>query len=198
AGTVQVLGQPLSTIHPHMDGERKPGLQAHIDQTDIRVVEVMVVVQTLTGFATQFEFLLFALGSDFVRPATLHTLEDADQPLLDAVPLGDFPSPGFLIHVTVVQVLHGTPLADGHVLSCLAYLSGDVAGKRLEILEQHLSLPQVPEHSTNISEKPPCAAKANAIKAMKETRDTLAETLYKSLHNVALPVARVVLSTSLY
>jgi hypothetical protein len=83
-------------------------------------------------------------------------------------------------------------LADGHFLRCSAYLSGDVTGKRFEILEQHPSLAQVRKHPTSIGEKPPRAAKSNAIKAMKKTRDTFAETVYKSLHNVAFPFSRVV------
>src|SRR5262249_22814702 len=59
-------------------------------------------------------------------------------------------------------------------------------------LEQHLSLPQVSEHPRNRGEKPPRAAKAHAIKAMKDARDPVAETVYKSLHNVALRVIRVI------
>jgi len=133
ADAVHLSRQPLPTIHAHMNGKREPGLQTHIDQADVRVIEVMVVVQALAWFATQFEFLLRAVGTYFVRPATLNTLEDADQPLVNAVPLGDFPSPGFLVHVTVVQVLHRAPLAGSHFLCCLAHLSGDVAGKRLEV-----------------------------------------------------------------
>ena len=173
-----------------MNGKREPGLQTHIDQADVRVIEVMVVVQALAWFATQFEFLLRAVGTHFVRPATLNTLEDADQPLVNAVSLGEFPSPGFLIHVTVVQVPNRAPLAGSHFLCCLAHLSGDVAGKRLEVLEQHVSLPQVREHSIHIGEEPPRAAKSNAIETVHHTQDAFAKAFDKILHDVAFPVDR--------
>jgi hypothetical protein len=165
-------------------------LQTHVYQADVRVLEIMVVVQALHRSATQLQGFLLAVRSNLVRPATLHTLEDADQPLVDAVALGDFPSPSFLVHLTVVQVHYRTTPADGRFLGSAPYLCCDVAGEGLEILEKNLPLPQVAEHPRNIGQEPARAAEANAIEAMQDPQDIFAESLYKSLHSVASSVGR--------
>src|SRR5205823_4870999 len=96
---------------------------------------------------------LVAVGPDLERPATFHALEHADQSVLDAVTVRHFPSPGFLVHLAVVQVYDGTAVTDGDVLGCLSYLGSDSGSERLEILQEHLSLPEVTKHSVDVSQK---------------------------------------------
>jgi hypothetical protein len=113
------------------------------------------------------------------------TTENADQTLLDAVALGQVACPGLLVHAAVVQVHDGPFLLDRFVLRRLPHLSRDSSGKGLEILEQHLTVPEKVHHAGDVGQEAPRAAETNPIKTMQNAQDVFAAPLYKGLHDVA-------------
>jgi hypothetical protein len=76
--------------------EGKPRLEPHVDEPEFPIHEVAVEEQALPLGRLDVRGLLPA---DVVGAARLDGREDADQPVLDAIALGDLASQLFLAHV---------------------------------------------------------------------------------------------------
>ena len=78
-----LLGQPFVAVDVDLDRERQPGLQADVDQAELRIEEVIVEHALLPGSAD--ELGPFGAGHECEGRAGFLGAEDADESLGDAL-----------------------------------------------------------------------------------------------------------------
>src|SRR5579862_9946159 len=86
--TLQTHGQPLASIDADVQVEWKPRLQPRVNQTQPRMLEIMVVVQALARDQMQFQQLAPAIAPNLEAAAHFHCAQDADQPFTNAIAPG--------------------------------------------------------------------------------------------------------------
>ena len=78
-----LLGQPFVAVDVDLDGERQPGLQADVDQTELGIEEI-VVEDALLSLPTD-ELGPLGSGDEREGRAGFQSAEDADEPLGNAL-----------------------------------------------------------------------------------------------------------------
>src|SRR5271163_996486 len=76
----QLLSQPLPAVEAHVDGEGKPGLQAHVQQAVDGMLKVEVEVQAFAVAGFEDQALPGALAPHKESATRLHATIDGDQP----------------------------------------------------------------------------------------------------------------------
>mgnify|MGYP003336573480 CR=1 FL=1 len=101
-----LAGEPLPAVQADIDGEGKPRLHPHVQQTELGMQEVMVQVRAPAWLQHQIEHLRLAIAPHRVRGARLDRTEHRDQPLLEPVLAGDRPGQILLGLSRAAQMAH--------------------------------------------------------------------------------------------
>ncbi len=154
-----------------MHRERIPRLQPHVQESQLRMLEVEIVVEALHRGIAEVQLLLLAVAMNLVRAARLDAAQDADQSFLDPVGGDDGPRLVLLARGTAGQIDQGPPGALGQRLRPAADLLRCPLGVLLEGLQQHSPLPQVVHHAPRMGQQPQRAAKPQPIKPAERPHD---------------------------
>src|SRR5262249_5597688 len=155
----------------------KPGLQTSVQKSQLRVEEVMIIVQALPLTALQFNMLVAAVAMDLVRPAWLDATEHGDQSRADSVARRDLTGAFLLALRTAGQILQRSPGCLGGLLGGRANLLGHAQGVGLKVLQQQVHLPQITEHAFHAGEQPLRSTKAQPVEAAQAAQDVARQAL---------------------
>ncbi len=187
AGPVQFAGQPLPTVEHDVNREWEPGLQPHMQQSQLPMPEVEVVMQTLPLAQMQPQSLQARVPADRERAARLDTTEHGDQPLVTGMRSQHVPDVLFLADSRgrkVTDLAHrrlaGQPFADR------PDPLGDGSHEGVKLLEQDLIVPKKLAHPALRGEQQQRAAKPQAIKPAEDSHKTIVKPLDKLLHGVVV------------
>ena len=154
AGPVKRSRQPLPAIHPDLHGERKPGLDAGMHQTELRVQPVVIMMQALAQTRLQLQVFRLRIAVDLERGARLDTSQHTNQSLGNTVPGRDAPGHTLLGRLGRRQVAYFPARRLRH----LARSRLDPLGHRLrmspERFEQDSRLRQVTPHPFHVADLP--------------------------------------------
>ncbi len=145
----QLAGQPFAAIEADMHRKGKPGLQPRVQQAQLRIEEVVVVMQALADASLQVDVLGRPIAVNLVSPTRFHATEHTDQSLADPIAASQFPRQRFLVLGTAGQVTHGPTSVSRHLLGRLANLLGELQGMGLEVLEEDVPLEQITAHPSD-------------------------------------------------
>ena len=126
-----------------MNEERKPGLQAQMQQSKARMLDIKIQVQALAQFQVRLQHFGLVIASHLISPTRLYASKDRHQALFDPVSLSEFPRLLFLGESTAGQIGEWARQGSGQLFGTLAYLGGQSGGKLLEVLKQHFGPAQI-------------------------------------------------------
>ena len=92
---IHLPGEPFSAVDADVYRQREPGLQPNVHESQLRVEEVKVMVQTLGIPQTKLQAFFVSVLIDVVRPARFDAVQHANQPAFDAVLFGNLSGPFF-------------------------------------------------------------------------------------------------------
>jgi hypothetical protein len=108
---VELAGEPLVAVDVDLDGERAPGLQADMEEAEVRIEEVEVEEEALPPRGTD-RWAAAPVG-EAKTAARLDRREDTDEPLGDPVAYGDRPG-ALVLAYRGFEVLPGPARSLGH------------------------------------------------------------------------------------
>ena len=108
AQALQLLAQPVATVESDADGEREPGLYPDVAQAELRMLQVMVIIDTLGSLLDRLDPAL-GIFPQAVGRAQLDATEHSQASAGAGVGGGQLTSDGFLVDLRTVAGLEGTP-----------------------------------------------------------------------------------------
>jgi hypothetical protein len=134
-------------------------------------------VQALAGLGPQLQLPGGSVGADREGGAQLDGTEDADQPLADAVTLGQFSGHVLLALLGIVEVEDRPAQGLGLLLDVGLDARGGLFGEVGEVLEQDVVEGQEASQAAQVGEQALGAAEADAVEAAEDAVDTVSEAL---------------------
>jgi len=178
-----LAGQPFVAVDVDLDRERKPGLDAHVHETELAVDVVEIHAQTTRRTRGQTWFALPVLQLETM--AGLNAREDANQSFRDPVALCDLPRPFFLAHRRV-EINIRPPRPAGNFLGVIRDAVRTQRREVFEILEQDPTPVEKPLHAFRITDRQ-IPLEHHPVEARNHSRNLIPMLYNKPFQGVSLP-----------
>ncbi len=181
----QVACQPVSAIQADLHGEGEPGLQPHVQESELGMLEVMIQVCALSPAAFNGNLLGLPIATNPQCGAGLNAPQNADQPLCDLVTSGDFQGDVLFADLRAVQEFDLAPVLAGVPQRLVDQLLRHLLGMLLEVGHAHVGAEQITVQAPRVDNAPQDATEQQPVKSGQDSQDTLSELPYHILHGVA-------------
>lgn len=176
---LQPGGQPVVAVHAELQAERGPGGHAQMAESELRVDEIEVVVQTPAAVGLQEGLAGGFVVPRFERGAALHRAEDVHESGL-ASPFGEDLLDAVLLAkgIDVTDELDLQPVLLRHGFGVLPDLVPQGLGELREVEDSHLAPVELPGERPGMSDvrershdEDPVKARKHAAKAVRVSID---------------------------
>src|SRR4030042_1866051 len=160
----------MTPVQTDKEIERNPCLKAHVTETKLRMIKVVVQPDAFTTCHFQFEFLRRPVASDHRRHALFDDTQITDGPMRDALLRRNLVSHRFLVEPAAVEIMCLYSKFVRPPLATCAYIARNTHRPVLEILQQNTPSPKKPPKAGLISQPSQRPAKANPIQTSDCTK----------------------------
>ena len=184
---IHLPSQPLPSVQADLQGERKPGLQAGVHETEPGMNEVVIEVEAFPLPSHQFQAFHFSIPAHGETPAGLHAAQYTDQPRSNTLARREGAGHVLFADLAGSQIQHLPPQLGGPSLRGRFQLLTHRLHMTAKILQQNAGRTQVAHHPFRVADRSQAAPNQHPVKSGQNSEQMTGEFRDKLFHGVLLP-----------
>ena len=190
--------EPFATVHANLKGKGKPRLNSGRHKPETRIDPVVIDKLAFSIPGNDFKDLFVAVSIDFKRLARFDACENADEPVGNPIPRGNFS--GIIVFACRrrIKVLDRSTKSLGFGERRLDELSSHLLSMLAKVLKQRADTRKISCHALGETKHSQRTAKNHPVPTVQLPRDMFGIFLHNGIHGVPLLVKVFVMKTLPY